>query len=210
MDRLLHRLANLSEQHRSRLAWALMVLGLGALVVGVFFAHAGLAPDGSAPGEEHFATYLSWVPRHWVVFTAGQLVAIGGSQFLLAGMALRWVANREMTWARAGFAAWLAFIELVIVWGIIPSEWLNLTQGPLGFTSQKIAFTIPRWLVLNNPISISYAALKDMVVGGYHLVSLGAVLYVALKLQSWGKTTPESVGGPTVSPYGRPLRKANS
>ncbi len=210
MDRLLHRLATLGDQQRARLAWALMVLGFGALLVGVFFAHAGLAPDGSAPGEEHFATYLTWVPRHWAVFTAGQLVAVGGSQFLLAGIALRWVANKPMTWARAGFTAWLAFIELVIIWGIVPSEWLNLTQGPLGFTSQKIAFTIPKWIVLNNPISISYAALKDMVVGGYHLVSLSAVLYFAYKIQGWGKTAPEVAAGDAVSPYGRPLKKADA
>ncbi len=210
MDRLMHRLANLTDRQRSRLAWALLVVGFGALAIGIFFAHAGLAPDGTAPGEEHFATYLSWVPRHWLVFTGGQLVALGGSQFLLAGLALGWVANKPMTWARAGFAAWLAFIELIIIWGIVPSEWLNLTQGPLGFTSQKIAFTIPKWLVLNNPISISLAALKDMILGGYHLASLGAVLYFALKIQGWGKTVPKGAEGDAVSPYGRPLKKAGA
>lgn len=210
MDRLIHRLANLTDLQRSRLAWSLMVLGLGALAVGIFFAHAGLAPDGTAPGEERFTTYLTWVPRHWLVFTGGQLIAIGGSQFILAGAALQWIANKPMTWARAGFATWLAWIELVLVWGVIPSEWLNLTQGPLGFTSQKVAVTIPKWLVLNNPVSLSYAAVKDMILGGYHVFSLVAVLYFALKIQNWGKTTPKVAEGDVVSPYGRPLKKVDA
>ncbi len=207
MDALLHRLSSMDDGSRARLSWTLMALGLGALVVGVFFAHAGLAPDGSAPGEEQFVGYLEFVPRHWVVFTAGQLVAFGGSQLLLAGAALLWVANQPLTWARAGFAAWLAWIELVLLWGVVPSEWLNLTQGPLGWTSQKIFVTIPPWLVLNNPIDISYAALKDMIAGGYHIFSLVIVLWFAFKIQEWGKTAPKQDDAVTESPYGRPMRK---
>ena len=157
--------------------------------------------------DKEFIGYLEFVPRHWLVFTAGQLVAFGGSQLMLAGAALLWVANQPLTWARAGLAAWLAWIELVLLWGVVPSEWLNLTQGPLGWTSQNIFLTIPPWLVLNNPIDISYAALKDMIAGGYHMFSLVVVLWFAFKIQDWGKTAPKQDDSVTESPYGRPMRK---
>ncbi len=209
MDALMHRLSSMDDRQRAQVSWTLMALGLGALIVGVFFAHAGLAPDGSAPGEEQFLGYLEWVPRHWTIFTAGQLVAFGGSQFMLAGAALLWVANQRLTWARAGLAAWLAWIELVLLWGVVPSEWLNLTQGPLGWTSQKIFVTVPPWVVLNNQIDISYAVVKDAIAGGYHIASLAVVLWFAFKIQEWGKTAPKQDAAAMESPYGRPMRKVD-
>ena len=95
----------------------------------------------------------------------------------------------------------------MILWAIIPSEWLNLTQGPLGWTRQDILFTIPPILVLNNPIDISLAVVKDAIVGGYHIFSLVIVLWFALKIQNWGKVEPKQDDSMAPSPYGRPLRK---
>jgi hypothetical protein len=207
MDRLMHNLATMSDERRSLMSWTFIGLGLVGLAVGIFFAHAGFAPEPSP--ENGF--YLEWVPRHWAVFTAAQLVALGGSQLLLAGAALLWIANQPFTWARAAGAVWLAFMELIIVWAIVPSEWLNLTQGPLGWTNQEILFTIPPWLVLNNPIDISLAFVKDAILGGYHLASLGAVLFAAIKFQQWGKVEPtERDVSDVPSPYGRPLRKGDA
>lgn len=204
MDTLLHRLSSMTDERRTTLAWMLMGAGVVLLGIGVFFAHAGFAPE---PTPEN-GFYLDWVPREWWVFTAGQLVALAGSQLLLAGAALAWIANQPMTWARALGAAWLAFMELVILWGIVPSEWLNLTQGPLGWTNQQVLFTIPPWLVLGNEVSISYAVLKDAIAGGYHIASLGLVIFAAIYLQKWGKTEPTVKDlAESSSPYGRPLRQ---
>ena len=208
MDTLLYRLATMPDERRLSLSWALMGVGVVLLLVGVFFAHAGFA---SEPTRDN-GFYLDWVPRAGWVFTAGQLVALVGSQLLIAGAAFAWIANQPMTWARAAGATWLAFMELVIVWAIVPSEWLNLTQGPLGWTSQEILFVVPPLLVLNNEIAISYAVVKDAIVGGYHIVSLVAVLLFAVKVQQWGKVAPpaasESEAPP--SPYGRPLQRGSA
>lgn len=200
----MHRLATMSDESRTTLSWALMGAGLVVMAVGVFFAHAGFAEEPSIAND----FYLEWVPRHWLVFTLGQLVALGGSQLLLAGAALKWVANQPFTWAVATIAVWIAFMELVILWAIVPSEWLNLTQGPLGWTRQDILFTIPPILVLNNPVDISLAVVKDAIVGGYHVFSLVIVLWFAVKIQTWGSVEPkrkDPTGVP--SPYGRPLKK---
>ncbi len=196
------------DGRRVSLAWTLMIAGIALLLVGIFFAHAGFAPE---PHRDN-GFYLSWVPRHWLVFTGGQLAGFLGSQLLLAGAALAWVANQPMTWARALFAAWLAWFELVLLWGIVPSEWLNLTQGPLGWTNQQILFTIPPWLVLNNEISISYAVVKDAIAGGYHIFSLAIVIAFAVVIQKWGKVEAPVTDsdGPAPSPYGRPIKQEAS
>ncbi len=72
---------------------------------------------------------------------------------MLFGAAMIWVANQPLTWARTAFGAFFAWIEFVLLFGVVPSEWLNLSQGPLGWTSQNIAFTIPPWLVLGNEVA---------------------------------------------------------
>ena len=141
--------------------------------------------------------------------TGGQLIATVGSQLAIAGALLLWVANQKMTWARAGFAALLTWIEFVIIFGIVPSEWLNLSQGPLEMTRQRIAFTIPEWLVLGNEVSISWAAVKDAISGTYNLVVLGAAIYFAYRLQGWGKDKPKAAEVEESSVYGRPLIKGS-
>ena len=109
---------------------------------------------------------------------------------MLFGAAMIWVANQPLTWARAAFGAFLAWIEFVLLFGVVPSEWLNLSQGPLGWTSQNIAFTIPPWLVLGNEVEISFGVIKDAISGGYYVVVFAAWIVVAYILQDWGKTRP--------------------
>ncbi|MDH3426258.1 MAG: hypothetical protein OEM22_06255, partial [Acidimicrobiia bacterium] len=75
--------------------------------------------------------------------------------------------------------------------------------------SQKVAFTLPSWLVLNNGISISYGAIKDIVSGTYAAGVLGAVLVGMYKYQEWDKTRGEAKPLP-LSDYGRPVVKEGS
>ena len=98
-----------------------------------------------------------------------------------------------MTWARATFVAWLVWIEFVLIFGMVPSEWLNLSQTDLDWSPQKIFVTLPAWLVLGNEVSISYAALKDIVSIGYHNVVLVGAIIFAYRIQGIGK--PRKVAG---------------
>ena len=193
-NRLWIWLASLNDFKRGRLASVLMALGLAALIVGTFVAHGGRLPSD--------ASYLRSFPRGWPVFTAGHITAFGGSQLLLAGIALKYVAGHTLTWARAGFAAFISFFELILLWGVVPSEWLNLTQGPLGWTSQDALFTLP---FVDLPVYGAFV--KDAIAGGYHLASLAIVIYFAVMVQKWGKMTPPAPSErETTSPYGRPLK----
>ncbi len=93
-----------------------------------------------------------------------------------------------------------------MIFGIVPSEWLNLAQTDLDWSPQRVAFTVPPWLVLGNQLDISWAAIKDAISGTYNLVMLVAAAVFAYKLQDVGKPRP-AADKPAVriSPYGRPL-----
>ncbi len=209
---MIDRLASMDIQVRNRLSWAMMSVGIVALALGTIWAHYALFPNTIVESGVEIAVevdYLGWIPRGWVSVTIGQLVAFSGSQFMILAAILLWVADKKMTWARAGFLAWLVFLELVLIYGVVPSEWLNLTQGPLGWTRQRIAFQIPPWLVLNNTIEISYAVIKDAVSGTYHIVMLAVSFWFGYRIQDWGKKKPAEAVESQTSPYGRPLVKGD-
>ncbi len=145
-------------------------------------------------------------PRGAIWKGLGYLVVFGASQMLVVGALFLWVLNQRLTWARALFAAFISWIELVIIFGMVPSEWLNFAQTDLDWSSQRVALTIPPVLVLGNDVQLSYAAIKDSISMGYHLVMLGAAAVFVLQLQKIKKGPPVSADKePPRSPYGRPL-----
>lgn len=204
----MYRLAELTKTQRSRLGWTMMLVGTLLLTVAVIWIHFSSLPktvitDGvEAP---LVVNYFNWIPRAWYWKTLGYLGAFAASQLLIGGAAIAWVLGQRMTWARASFTAFLAWIELVIIYGIVPSEWLNLSQTDLDWSPQKIALTIPPWLILGNEVSLSFAALKDVISGAYHGVMLGAGALFALRVQQINKPRKVVDKPVPVSPYGRPL-----
>jgi hypothetical protein len=208
----MNRLAELTEKQRTRLGAAALLIGTLLLAVGVVIAHYALFPetefiDGIEVPLQ--VDYLGWIPRGWQWVTLGQLIGFGGSQLMIVGSLFLWFVGRKLTWARATFGAFIAWIELVLLFGVVASEWLNLTQGPLEFTSQRIAFTIPPWLVLGNRVDISYAFIKDAISGTYNLVMVGIAIVFAYKIQDWGKQKPGAAQEEKQSVYGRPLVKGD-
>lgn len=198
----MHRLGELTAAQRSRIGWGLLVLGTLGLALGVIVVHWAQFPDDAV------VDLLDWMPRGWLPKSIGYLIALGGSQMMLAGAAIAFALGRPMTWSLAAFISLLAWIELVIIFGIVPSEWLNLAQTDLDWSPQRVFVTIPPWLVLGNEVSISYAALKDAISGTYNLVMLGAAAFFAWKIQDINKPRPAAEkAAPQLSPYGRPLVK---
>lgn len=204
----MHRLAELSDERRIRLGWLLLLAGSVVLVVAVWWIHySSFARTTVIDGQTVplVVDYFNWVPRGWYWKALGYLAAFGASQMLLLGAAMAFVIGRPMTWARAGFTAFLTWIELVLIFGIVPSEWLSLSQTDLDWSPQKIFVTIPSWVVLGNEVAISYAALKDIISGGYHVTVLGGAIVFAYKIQDFGKPRKAKEKPHAVSPYGRPL-----
>jgi hypothetical protein len=196
----MYRLAELSDSRRKAIGWGLLALGFGALVIGVIWIHYTSLP------EEVDAGFFDWIPSSHLLKGIGYLVVFGASQMLVIGALFVWVLNQRMTWARALFAAVIAWVELVIIFGMVPSEWLNYAQTDLDWSSQRVALAIPPVLVLGNEVELSYAAIKDSISMGYHIVMLVAAAVFVLQLQKMKKGRPASAekAAPT-SPYGRPL-----
>ncbi|MFP3915389.1 MAG: hypothetical protein ACLFWM_10980 [Actinomycetota bacterium] len=198
----MYRLGELTEQQKSRYGWALMSLGTLGLAVAVIIVHYAQAPA---------AGFFSFMPSGWLPKGIGYLIAFGASQMLIVGAVLAFVLGRPMTWALAAFAAFLAWVELVLIFGIVPSEWLNLSQTDLDWSTQRIAFTIPPWLVLGNEVQVSWGAIKDSISMGYNLAALvGAAVFI-YKVHDLDKGRPPGREEPqAVSPYGRPLVRSDS
>lgn len=212
----MNRLAQLDDSQRRIGGFALLAIGTVAVALGVIWAHYALFPEtefvGGVEVDVEVDTFLGNIPRHWLSVTIGQLVAVAGSQMIVVGALLLWIIGKPMTWARAGFLTFITWFELVMFFGIIPSEWLNLAQGPLAWTTQKEFVSLPdslSFLLLNNDVSVSLAAVKDAISGAYHMIALGAAIVFAYKVQDFGKTEDKPAADVELSPYGRPLVKGS-
>lgn len=196
----------MTDRRRRLIAIGGLLAGLFIFAIGIVVAHFTNLPTEDADGNR----VLESIPRGWELYTLGQLTAVAGSQVMIVAAVFGWLWDKPLTWVRAGVGALLGWIQLVIYFGIIPSEMLNLAQGPLGWTS-RTAFTVPKWLVLNNNVDISYATIKDALVAGYYTNAFIVLIVGIYMAQEWIKKRAE--GGPAVtkvSPYGRPLTKGGS
>ncbi len=189
---------------RYRLAGiAAMVAGSLVGIGGALIAHFTGLSEFDDLGRELYPA----IPRGWLFVVIGQVISLGGVLLLLAGVAVAYLYGRPMTWARAAVGASLFVSMMMILFGIVPNEWLTLTQSVWEWTPQKIAVTIPAWLVLNNDVSISYAAIKDIVSGTYVVVALGAIAVTMYQWQERQKAAATAPPPQPVSRYGRPVTK---
>jgi hypothetical protein len=206
----MYRLAELSDSRRKTIGAGLLVAGLLGLVIGVIWIHWSSIPHTElVDGVETpvVVDYLNWFPRGVIWKGIGYLIVLGATTLALVGAVFLWVLNQPMTWARATVAAFIAWIALVFFFGMVPSEWLNYAQTDLDWSSQRVAVSIPPFLVLGNELAISWAAIKDSIQIGYSLTMLVLAGVLAIQIQKIKEGRPASAAAPAEkkSPYGRPL-----
>ena len=210
----MYRLAELSESRRKLIGSTMLILGILGLVVGVIWIHWSSIPKTEIiDGVEVpvVVDFLNWFPRGAAWKAVGYLIVLGATTLALIGASFLWVLNQKMTWARATIAAFIAWVALVFYLGMVPSEWLNFAQTDLDWSSQRVALVIPPLLVLGNTVEISYAALKDAISGGYHIVIIGGAVVLALQIQKMKEGRPSGAEpAEKKSPYGRPLVKGDA
>ena len=109
-----------------------------------------------------------------------------------------------MTWSKASYLSLLAWIEFSLIFGVFPSEWLNLSQGPLEWTNQREFINFPPILFLGNEVGLSLGALKDLIsVGIYQGFFVIAAIFI-YKIQEIDKLRNR----PTkYSDYGKELER---
>lgn len=205
----MYRLAELSERRRKLIGAGLLMAGLMGLVVGVIVIHWSSYPATEVVDGVEMPVvvgFMNWFPRGGLWLGIGYLVVFGATTLALLGAAFLWVLNQPMTWARATVAAMITWVALVFYLGMVPSEWLTYASTELNWSAQRVAVSLPRWLMLNNTVEISYKALRDAVQAGYSTTMLGVAVVLALQIQKMKQGRPASAQQvEAISPYGRPL-----
>lgn len=202
----------MTEDKRRRIGIIGVVFGLALLFAGVMIAHFTNLPLTDSVGRPIY----DWIPRCvffendpqscWVLPILGGATAVLGSQIAIAAIVFGWIYGRTLTWALATVGAFLFTLEMIILLGIVPNQFLNLAQGTLDWSERKTVFTIPKWLVLNNHVALSYGTLKDLIAAGYSTTVLAAVAVGAYQWQERGKRAGRPKPTST-SMWGRPVTK---
>ena len=182
---------------------ALIVGGTLLSVLGAIAVHVTEMPLKNEFGQE----VLAGIPREWYVTLLAQTISLTGVLILMAGIALAFLYGRPMTWARATIGAFLFTGLMMILFGVIPNEYLTLTQSTLDWSGLKQWITLPKFLTLGNEVSLSAAAIKDIIGQGYILTMTVAVVVTMWKWQERQKTLAEQGPPVEVSKYGRPITK---
>ena len=201
------------DRKRFRIGVAGVAAGFVLMVLGILMAHFTGLSETNSVGQEiypHIPRCLGFeTPGScWVIPTTGQFIGLIGSQIFLGAIVFGWVLGKPLTWASATVAAAIFTMEMLILFGMVPNQWLALTQGTFEWTDQNIAFTLPTWLMLGNEVSISYAVIKDVVAGGYSATLLGIIAVGAYQLQERAKKQATAPAPPPpTSSFGRTIVK---
>jgi hypothetical protein len=116
------------------------------------------------------------------------------------------VPGRFLSWGEAMAAATFVFLLMNIWYGVVPHQWISLADNEWNWRSDRIlygpfdVFRPNRFL----PITISYQALRDIVVTVIYGGALTLHVWHWVHWQNRAKPKPEIV--PTTS-YGRPLAR---
>lgn len=192
----------MSERKRLVIGCLTILVGAVVSILASIGVHMSQAPEVDVFGNARYA----FMPRTWIVGTLFQVIALGGVLLAMAGATFGFIHKRPLTWARAVFGAVLFSALMVILFAVIPNQFLTLAQSTLEWTPQKVFVTIPSILVLNNTVQISYAALKDMISAGYVTTMLIVTAVVMYQIQERAKREVDVPPPSPVSDYGRPMR----
>jgi hypothetical protein len=132
-----------------------------------------------------------------VAFICTRLVGFAG----VAGVVLygrRRPVGAPLSWGEAMAAAVVAMFLFLWWYGVIPHQWLTWAEGELSWRADKLLLEPTG----NQPITLSYKALADIVA--VIIYGVGITLHIGLWAY-WndrGKTKPAEI---PASRYGRPL-----
>jgi hypothetical protein len=110
------------------------------------------------------------------------------------------------TWAQSMLGAMAVFALFLLIYGVVPHEWLTWADSKLGLREDKI-------LLDTKPIKFSGRALRDIVASTIYIVFLGmnTVMWIMWQKRGTAKpkatpaaATPEPAG---TSAFSRPVTK---
>jgi hypothetical protein len=116
-------------------------------------------------------------------------------------------SDRKATWGEAMFGSAYAFFVLFLAFGVVPHQWIDHADKDLGWRKDKIIFgpfDLLKPQELGGPFAftVSYEAVRDIIVIVIHAFYIGLMIYLFVWWQKRGEQKPKAL--PT-STYGRPL-----
>ena len=200
----------MAEPRDKNFVRGIIAIGVGVLLTlaGALWAHFTGADEVNSVGQKIFALF----PRGWAYVLLGQLVSIGGVFVAFGGVTLAFLYEKKMTWARAAIGAFLFTATMIILFGLIPNQWLTYARSVWQWTDQKIVVSIPSALIGGNQVRLSAAAFTDLVNGTYVVVLTAAVAAVMIRYQKRdeiraSRLQKQEASKDNTSAFGRPLRK---
>ncbi|MGA9597380.1 MAG: hypothetical protein WBV06_14570 [Acidimicrobiia bacterium] len=200
----------MAEPRDKNFVRGIIAIGVGVLLTlaGALWAHFTGADEVNSVGQKIYTLF----PRGWAYVLLGQLVSIGGVFVALGGVTLAFLYEKKMTWARAAIGAFLFTASMIILFGVIPNQWLTYARSVWQWTDQKIVVSIPSALIGGNQVRLSAAALTDIVNGTYVVVLTAAVATVMIRYQKRdeiraSRQQKQQASADNTSAFGRPLRK---
>ena len=116
---------------------------------------------------------VSWAGAHRLVISSVLAVLVTAGLFFWT---TRPRSPYPLTWAKAMLGAVASFAAMLLVYGVVPDEWLKYADAELGWSQSKIFKEI-------GPITINKRAVKDTVAVLIYLVFFAAQIAIAVLWQ---------------------------
>jgi hypothetical protein len=129
--------------------------------------------------------------------------------YLVIVVGKRRPTDRKATWGEAMFGSAYVFFVIFLAFGVVPHQWIDHADKELGWRKDKLIFgpfnlLKPQEFGGPFPFTLSYEALRDIVVLVIHGIYIGAFIYLFVWWQKRGEVKPAALPSST---YGRPLVK---
>ncbi|NOX28582.1 MAG: hypothetical protein GXP35_00800 [Actinobacteria bacterium] len=119
-------------------------------------------------------------------------------------------AGRPTTWGEAMVGSAYVFMLFIVTFGIVPDQFIDWVDA-LGWDTERF-FVGPGAIIEAQaqggwfPFSITYQAIRDIIVVVQHVVSLALFPVIAIYWQKRGdRATAKEAAAATPSDFGRPL-----
>jgi hypothetical protein len=117
--------------------------------------------------------------------------------------------GKSLSWGEAMLGAAYAFGVMFLAFGIVPHQWIDHADRNLGWSRDRIVmgpggFLKPQALGGWMPMTITYEAIRDVVVVILHVIYFGLIIFVWAWWQKRGQVKAAEI---EVSSFGRPLVK---
>ena len=119
----------------------------------------------------------------------------------------RRLVTRKSTWGEAMFGSVYVFGVMFLAFGVVPHQWIDHADKDLGWRKDKIIFgpfdlLKPQAFGGQFPFTMSYEAIRDILVIVIHAFYIGLMIYLFSWWQKRGEVKPKEI---ETSTYGRPL-----